>query len=136
MRTTLCLIATLQLAALSSAARAADPHHCTQIQDDRERLACYDQAFGTPAAPRPLPDPPPLRAEQPPDKFSAAVSQIEWRNGMFVVTLDNGQVWMQSERDSRVQLDAGDAVNFRRAALGSWLMSSGQGIAARVKRLR
>ena len=64
------------------------------------------------------------------------VSKVEWRNGVFVVTLDNGQVWLQSERDSRVQLAPKDAVTLRRATLGSWLLSGEQGIAARVRRLR
>lgn len=118
------------------AVQAAAPHPCTQERDDTARLACYDQAFGPPAAPKPLPDPPPLHAQQLPEKFSATVTKLEWRNGLFVVTLDNDQVWIQSERDSRVLLANGDTVNFRRASLGSWLMSSNQGIAARVKRLR
>ena len=113
---------------------AANPHRCTAVQDDRERLACYDLAFGTPAAPKPMPDPP--RAAAPPEKYSAKVSDVEWRNGVFVVTLDNGDVWIQSERDSRVQPEAGETVTVRRASLGSYLLSGRQGIAARVKQLR
>ena len=118
---------------------AAAPHPCATIQGDAERLACYDRTFGTPAEPKALPDAAaaPVRAPEPvPEKFSAVVSKIEWRNGVFVATLDNGQVWIQSERDSRVQIAAQDTVTVRRASLGSWLLSGEQGIAARVKRLR
>ncbi len=115
---------------------AASPHPCTTIENDAERLGCYDRAFGTPAAPRPLPDPPADDREESPQKFTAVVSKIEWRNGVFLVTLDNGQVWMQSERDSRLQIAARDTVTIRRASLGSHLLSGKQGIAARVKRVR
>ena len=125
----------LTLSCLTSVG-AASPHPCTGIADDRERLACYDRTFGTPAEPKTLPDPPQLRAELLPEKFTAKVSKFEWRNGVFVATLDNGQVWLQTERDSRVQIDAGQTVTVRRASLGSFFMSNEQGIAARVRRLR
>ena len=68
--------------------------------------------------------------------FTAVVANIEWRNGVFVVTLDNGQTWIQTERDSRLQIAAQDSVTIRRASLGSHLLSAKQGIATRVKRLR
>jgi hypothetical protein len=115
---------------------AAAPHACATVSDDAERLACYDRTFGTPAEPKPLPDPPAQAAERLPEKFTATVSKIEWRNGTFIATLDNGQVWKQSERDSRIQIAARETVTVRRASLGSYLLSGTQGIAARVKRVR
>ncbi len=125
------------LSLLSRGVPAAAPHHCAIVTDDAERLACYDRTFGTPAAPKPLPDPPASTPAEPvPEKFTAAVSKIEWRNGVFVVTLDNGQTWIQSERDSRIQLEPQETVTVRRASLGSYLLAGKQGIAARVKRLR
>jgi hypothetical protein len=120
----------------ATAVPAAAPHPCTSIQDDAERLACYDRTFGTPAAPKELADPPARAPEPVPEKFSAVVKTIEWRNGVFVVTLDNGQVWIQTERDSRVQIEPGETVSIRKASLGSFLLSSPQGIGARVRRLR
>lgn len=119
-----------------AAAQAASPHPCTRHQNDQERLACYDRTFGTPAEPKALPEPAPARTEALPDKFTARVSKFEWRNGVFVATLDNDQVWIQTERDSRVRLEVGDTVTVRRASLGSFLMSSDQGIAARVRRVK
>lgn len=132
-----CNAAIALLILFGASARAADPHPCTSVRDDRERLACYDRTFGTPAAPKPLPDPPPVRLiDQLPDKFSAKVSKIEWHRGVFVATLDNGQVWLQSERDSRVQIRAEETVTIRRASLGSFMLSGDQGIPARVRRLK
>lgn len=116
--------------------RAASPHPCATLENDAQRLACYDRTFGTPEAPRPLPDAPGEGSAKSPEKFTAVVAKVEWRNGVFIATLDNGQVWMQSERDSRVQIAAQDTVTIRRASLGSHLLSGKQGIAARVKRLR
>ncbi|HUQ11877.1 MAG TPA: hypothetical protein VM146_16300 [Steroidobacteraceae bacterium] len=118
-----------------TAVPAAAPHPCTSVQDDAERLACYDRTFGTPTAPKPQADPPAKPPEAVPEKFSAVVSKIEWRNGVFVLTLDNGQVWIQSERDSRVQIEAGETVSIRKASLGSFLLSSKQGLGARVRQL-
>jgi hypothetical protein len=117
-------------------AQAASPHPCTRHQNDQERLACYDRTFGTPAEPKALPEPAPTRTEALPEKFTAKVAKFEWRNGVFIATLDNDQVWIQTERDSRVRLEVGDTITVRRASLGSFLMSSDQGIAARVRRLQ
>ena len=125
------------LSLLSRRLTTPAPKKFTQETDEPERLACYDRTFGTPAAPKPLPDPPASTPAEPvPEKFTAAVSKIEWRNGVFVVTLDNGQTWIQSERDSRIQLEPQETVTVRRASLGSYLLAGKQGIAARVKRLR
>ena len=127
--------ASVILLAAPAVPHAAGPHPCATVSDDAQRLACYDRTFGTPADPKPLPEPA-RAAEEPPEKFTAVVSKIEWRNGVFVVTLDNGQVWVQSERDSRIRIEAADAVTIRRASLGSHLLSGKQGIAARVRRMR
>ena len=136
-RTLLALAAIPLLSLQPHDVPAASPHHCATVTDDSERLACYDRTFGTPAAPKPLPDPPAAgRPEPVPERFTATISKIEWRNGVFVVTLDNGQTWIQSERDSRIQLEPQESVTVRRASLGSYLLAGKQGIAARVRRLR
>lgn len=126
----------LLIVCLPAASLAAAPHPCATMNDDAERLACYDRTFGTPAAPKPLPEPPPARADDLPERFTAVVSKVEWRNGVFVAHLDNDQVWIQSERDSRVRLAVQETVTIRRASLGSHLLSGKQGIATRVRRIR
>jgi len=55
--------------------------------------------------------------------------------GEAVVTLDNGQVWEQSDTDSRGRLQPGAAVSIRRGSLGSfWLSAPKAGF--RVRRVR
>ena len=79
---------------------------CARIRDDAQRLACYDQRFGSPHSPSKSASPDsstessPTREVKKEFSFSAAVSLIEHRGGKFVVTLDNEQVWTQIELNS------------------------------------
>jgi hypothetical protein len=68
-------------------------------------------------------------------KMSSRIATVSYRlRGEAVVTLDNGQVWEQSEVQPRVPLKPGDPVSIRRGALGSfWLSASGSGF--RVRRV-
>ena len=132
----------------------ADPPdlNCGSLLEDAARLACYDQRFSTRAAP--LPVPPPLVAfgltdeqeriaaavDNPTpeiDHSSVRVATLEKRStGEMLVTLENGQVWGQSELYRRARVRAGDTVIIRRAALGSFLLVTEDGIGTRVKRLK
>jgi hypothetical protein len=176
---------------------------CAAVDDDRQRLACYDQLFrpahapsenatadaisppatgpsradevapaGVAAAavsapPRPAvanaPAPasqgsaPPAAPASPTEKFGLSAEEIESRRPQvaveiesiesrvvsvrglprdrFVLTLENGQVWEQTEPTPRQRFYAGDVITIRKAALGSFLASgprSGERI--RVKR--
>jgi hypothetical protein len=138
-------LATMFLA--DPAGAAPDSHPCASIAKDAERLACYDKAFGAADAPSkgapakqdfglPAKKAYPTEAEKKDLAISAVISSVERRrDGKFVVTLDNGQTWLQSENDSRIDVKAGDTVNVRRAALGSYLLSNRDGLATRVKRV-
>jgi hypothetical protein len=141
-------------------ARAAPKHACTEIRDNAQRLACYDQAFGKPGAPaqqmRPAASaqlpvdqfgftpsqlereaPSEVKALPPADRLEAEVTAINQRPGpKFVVTLANGQVWQQTEIDTKVRVAVGDVVTIRRGALGSYLLSVPGGLATRAKRIR
>jgi hypothetical protein len=55
-------------------------------------------------------------------------------NGHSIVTLDGGQLWELDEADPL--LATGDSVTIKRAALGSFLMTTGSGRIHRVRRLR
>src|SRR5688500_11655421 len=98
---------------LSNVLRADAPSHpCAAIVDDEARLICYDRAFGRPSAP-PIgaPGEPEFGAATPEParkevtSITATVATVERRrDGLFVVTLDNGQVWAQTELDSRAEV--------------------------------
>lgn len=183
---------------------------CAVIDDDRQRLACYDGLFrpadaarsdaaaGTagppatspssaggaaaavvpaaaPAAPpivasasaaAPVPQAPsalaasgPAAPASPTEKFGLSAEQIEARRPQaapeiesidsrvvavkalprdrFVLTLENGQVWEQTEPTPRQRFYPGDTVEIRKAALGSFLASGpNSGERIRVKRQR
>jgi len=137
----------------SRIAFAADDakHPCALVRDNADRLACYDQAFGKPADPV---------AAAPQEQFgfkekeverktgktgeseaqasvSAAITSLSrLHDGKFVVTLDNAQVWSQSEFNSQADVQVGDAVTVRRGVLGSYLLVTKAGIATRVRRVK
>lgn len=55
--------------------------------------------------------------------------------GEFIVTLDNGQVWVQYEADRRARVREGDVITIRKAALGSYLLVTPGRVATRVRRV-
>ena len=71
------------------------------------------------------------------ESISAQVTQVD-RNAAdrLVVTLDNGQVWVQSESTSRIRVKPGDAITIKRAALGSFMLVTAQDRSTRAKRLK
>ena len=139
---------------------------CAAIVEAGARLACYDALAGratrdsSPAsAPVPVPVPVPDRASAaPPDPAVAtanfglsAVQQhtadqgptaIEARITKVIVdqsqrgylVLDNGQTWAITEGE--MLLDAGEAVTIRRAALGSFMLTSASKRSYHVRRVR
>ncbi|MBK9250714.1 MAG: hypothetical protein IPM70_02020 [Proteobacteria bacterium] len=151
------------LLAVSSQAFAAEgTRRCFEIYDDPQRLACYDSLFGKPvrpgaaqlpapavvtadptppaAAPR-VAAPPPAKAPapapapaQPVTGRITAVSRLA--NDRFAITLDNGQVWTQLERDLSAEVSAGDTVQIRPAMLGSWMLETRGGVKTRVRLAR
>jgi hypothetical protein len=143
----------LGLILASSTLFAADDgkHPCANVRDNTDRLACYDQAFGKPAKSAPAPPEQkfglpekevPRKGDQSrenaaKDSVAAAVQSLSrQRDGKFIVTLDNAQVWAQSEINSQADVAVGDAVTVRRGALGSYLLVTKDGIATRVRRVK
>jgi len=56
------------------------------------------------------------------DKLEAGVKRIQHsRSGKVIVTLDNGQVWLQAD-SSKSRIEEGDKVIVRRGSLGSFRM--------------
>jgi len=109
-----------------------------------------------PVAVPPPPAPPPLSAEE---KFGrrgelireerdqqsaqalkelhAVVTKVTSRTyGELVITLDNGQVWVQVLPDPHFSVDLKDKITIKPGALGSFLLSAPSGRSTKVKRLR
>jgi hypothetical protein len=142
--------------------QAPPGHPCARIADPGERLACYDGAFGgsvapvepdanaaanaAPGGPTALEEfgmNPTLRLARDAALPKTAIRSIEAvvtgvqrrPPGLQVLTLDNGQTWMQAEADNRGSLAEGDRVVIRRAALGSYLLNSSARPSMRVRRV-
>ena len=70
------------------------------------------------------------------DRIEATVVGIRHRaSGERLVTLDNGQVWLQTEITVRGHLAEGDQVVIRRAAFGSFQLVTPGRVALRVRRI-
>lgn len=149
----------LGLSICVQAATAAEPaSQCVGIDDDRARLACYDEAFGrvapagatmrAPATATAVPARPEkdfgLSVEQravdkEPTELVATVTNVQNHShvGRWIVTLDNGQVWEQRETTPQARRPRpGDQVTISIASLGSYLLTAPGRGSSRVKRLR
>lgn len=135
---------------------------CMREPDDARRLACYDREMvrllspatsdeSTAAAPTTTPE---LSAEErfgfsesearkkqnvdeapKLERLRATLTRIAQRpHGELVMTLDNGQVWVQKQAAS-FDVRVGDTVTIKAAALGSFLMSTASGRSTRVTRV-
>jgi|KBSMisStaDraftv2_1062788.scaffolds.fasta_scaffold142926_2 hypothetical protein len=58
------------------------------------------------------------------------------RNNRFIVTLDNGQRWRQIENKDDVKISIGDQIKLQKSSIGSFMLSTADGIQTRVKRDR
>lgn len=150
------------LLALPFTALPADPDlaACRSLGDPTARLACYDalaDAGATRGTPTPAPATPTATdlfgrdgstaaAELATaaglgelDELSAAVASVtRATDGRLLLELDNGQAWLQSDT-RRATVNPGVEVRIRRAAFGSYLLSttnSDRRSALRVRRIR
>lgn len=153
----LACCALLGVGASSTRAAESGPKACSTLSNDTDRLACYDKLFGRSAGiesatakPEREKAPAPQfglntaaieranpESEKAPTSISDTVSKLELlRDGRFVATLANGQVWTQTEIDSQAHVAVGDTVSVRRGAFGSYLLVTKDGVATRTKRVR
>jgi hypothetical protein len=138
---------------------------CVKLTDDKERLACFDRAAAAPGhggtlgtttpqreAPAPLTDEQKmglpaeriLKLQAPvdaaPPKLKELTAKIQSVHvnaaGREVFTLDNGQVWQQSELDAKFSVAPGNTVKITHGALGSFWMSANAHSHTHVSRLR
>lgn len=70
-------------------------------------------------------------------QINSRVSRIvEIQRDRFLLTLENGQIWLQIEPTPRQRFQAGDAITIRKAALNSYLASGERtGTGVRVRRI-
>lgn len=79
----------------------------------------------------------PEAAKAAPQRITARIRHVErQRDGRFVVTLDNDQVWLQTETMSRARVAVDDDITIREASLGSFLLVTASEVATRVRRVR
>lgn len=155
------LVAAFASGLVASAAAAADPqqsHVCASVVEADARLACYDQAFPPVVGaqsemgdldarrsqavadfglnPKQLIERSPDLREIEHDRIEVTIEGVlERPGGQRVITLENDQVWLLIEGTSRGRLKAGDRVTIRKAALGSYMLVTGSGVALRARRL-
>ncbi len=125
-------------------------HSCASVPEPARRLACYDHVFPPPQeakvemarkarnafglegrADGPTP---PLAAE--PQDIEAVLARLDYNGSLRTFTLDNGQVWVQTEGVGIGSIKAGEKVRIRKAMLGSYMLVMPSGVALRVKRKR
>jgi hypothetical protein len=121
--------------ALAEEPARATGQDCASIEKDAERLACYDRLFrgstehfGSKKVPK---------AAEEPSELRAHVTEVKrLRDGKYVLTLDNGQVWAQKEVDNTV-FDPGDEIVIRRGSFNSYRIGPAGGksltLATRIK---
>lgn len=61
---------------------------------------------------------------------------VRKRTGRFIVTLDNGQRWSQTESKPDVTVGIGDEIKIQKSTIGSYTLVTEQGIETRVRRDR
>jgi hypothetical protein len=72
-----------------------------------------------------------------PKEVTGVVSSIDRRRtGEVVVTLDNGQVWVQSDMSTTLRVRAGSTVSITSGALGSYFLSGDGRPPVRVRRVK
>jgi hypothetical protein len=139
--------------ASQGAALAADPltdhlRACASEPNDAKRLACYDHemAHETPERAADVGMTGQLlRRKQaqaglaplPTQNMTAAVTALAKRPyGEWVVTLDNGQVWVQQEV-ADFPLKIGDVITIKPGMLGAlWMVGPSERVETRVKRIK
>ncbi len=72
-----------------------------------------------------------------PDSLSGKVASVGHRpTGELVVTLEDGQVWVEVGPSGGVVVKAGELVTIRRASLGSYMLVTPTHVGTRVRRVK
>lgn len=126
---------------------------CAAMRNDVERLACYDKAVAHiesgSAAPSAenmfgastdlFPDRKTGRetkGEELQQISGTVVSLSRSESGLVTLTLDNEQMWRQTDADATLTIKTGDSVTISRASLGTFRLVDKRGRSSRFKRVR
>jgi hypothetical protein len=126
---------------------------CAVMRNAIERLACYDKAVAhiesgsaAPSAENMFGASTALAPEQKTERQSkddelrqmsgTVVSVSRSESGLITLTLDNEQVWRQTDADATLTIESGDSVTISRASLGTFRLVDKRGRSSRFKRLR
>jgi hypothetical protein len=137
-----CLPALAAAEALDEALR-----RCAKEHDQTQRLACFDALAGS--LPQIEADRFGLTADIKRQRDPVAVAEAKHEvlsgkivglrqapRGEWIFTLDNQQVWMQSEVKASIQFAVGEAVHIEHGAMSSLWLAADKGRKVRVKRLQ
>ncbi len=150
-----CLLPSVLLFVALPLAAQPDTHACAKVADPAARLACYDSAFPPPpdviaaatekaqadfGLDRPrdgLLNPGQTREQADPERIESKVARVgAGRDGQRIFTLENGQVWTQTDSRAGGHLQVGDAVQVRKAMLAGYQLVMPNGVIVRVRRTR
>jgi len=122
------------LGAQAVAEDVAAARKCATITEPTARLNCFDAAFALVPVPAATTaavfgDNPTLQQQRAPKvdlpkMIKATVTQAANRGqGLYRLTLDNGQVWETHEADWTLEFKSSDVITISRLALGSYQIS-------------
>jgi hypothetical protein len=77
----------------------------------------------------------PEAAPRPEQVVGRVKSVVTKPRGQYRITLEDGQVWEETQRTGGSPPEVGDTVTIRRGMLGSYFLSHSVGLALRVKRI-
>ncbi len=92
------------------------------------QCCCSCGAACCPLQPLPHPRPAAPKAAKPEAFKSSITSLANAADGRFIATLENGEQWLQSERDPRVEVKVGDTVTLQPGMFGSWTTGNEVGL--------
>lgn len=125
---------------------------CSAMRNDVERLVCYDNAVAHIESGSAAPSPENMfgastalaperkteretRGEEIQQLSGTVVSLSRSNSGLITLTLDNEQVWRQTDTDTTLTIETGDSVTISRASLGTFRLVDKRGRTSRVKRV-
>jgi len=129
----------------ASAEDLAAARACTATVDPTQRLACYDAAFAvTPPPPTALfgnnarvEKPRKVAVDLPKEVDAVVTKAAPLGQGLYQLTLDNGQVWATRQGDWSLVFTAGETVNIVRKPLGGYEISKpGKATSVTVRRMK